>query len=321
MDGVEVDGITSQLRAHAGKVIAEPSPISANRDHCFAGVVPQGKGFVITDIEARVLLDDPAVDYARVVRRFLTGDDIASSPEQAPIRWIIDFGSMPLEEATRFPKALDILRTRVKPEREHSQNRAVERRWWLFGRRVEGMRRAVSAHPRYGAAASTSKRFTLAWMDSSVCPNNAVCVFAFDDDLSMGVLQSRAHVSWAWARSSTLKGDLRYTSAAVFDTFAWSDPVDDVQRERVAEGSRRLLARRTEICTAEQIGLTKLYNAVDEGAWTDLKALHLELDEAVADCYGWPKAVAQDDKELVRRLTDLNREIVEGGRAYAPFAD
>ena len=31
---------------------------------------------------------------------------------------------------------------------------------------------------------------------------------------------------------------------------------------------------------------TKLYNAMDEGAYVDLKALHRELDEAVADCYG-----------------------------------
>jgi hypothetical protein len=41
---------------------------------------------------------------------------------------------------------------------------------------------------------------------------------------------------------------------------------------------------------------------------------------AVAACYGWPAAVAQDDAELVRRLTELNREIAEGSRPYAPFA-
>jgi hypothetical protein len=51
----------------------------------------------------------------------------------------------------------------------------------------------------------------------------------------------------------------------------------------------------------------------------DLVALHRELDRAVADCYGWPAAVAQDNRELVRRLTELNREITQGRRAYAPF--
>jgi hypothetical protein len=83
---------------------------------------------------------------------------------------------------------------------------------------------------------------------------------------------------------------------------------------------RRLLARRSEICLAENIGLTKLYNAMDDGAYTDLKQLHRELDEAVAACYGWPKSIAQDDAEIVKRLTELNREIVEGRRGYHPFA-
>jgi phosphoserine phosphatase len=83
---------------------------------------------------------------------------------------------------------------------------------------------------------------------------------------------------------------------------------------------RRLLARWSEICLAENIGLTKLYNAMDDGAYTDLKKLHRELDEAVAACYGWPKSIAQHDAEIVKRLTELNREIVEGRRGYHPFA-
>ena len=119
---------------------------------------------------------------------------------------------------------------------------------------------------------------------------------------------------------STLKGDLSYTPTSVFMTFPWPDTATAEQRERVADVCRRLLARRSEICLAENIGLTTLYSAVDEGAYTDLSALHRELDEAVADCYGWPKAVAQDDRELVRRLTELNRAIATGERPYTPFA-
>ncbi len=159
------------------------------------------------------------------------------------------------------------------------------------------------------------------WESKGTVPNNAVCVFAFEDDFSMGVLQSRVHVAWAWAQSSTLKGDLRYTPTSVFMTFPWAGAfASSEQRDRVADACRRLLARRSEICLAENIGLTTLYNQVDDGAWTDLKALHRELDVAVADCYGWPRSVAQDDAEIVRRLTALNREIVEGSTAYEPFA-
>ena len=66
-------------------------------------------------------------------------------------------------------------------------------------------------------------------------------------------------------------------------------------------------------------GLTKLYNLVDDGAFTELKALHLALDRSVAAAYGWPESVAQDGPELVRLLTERNREITEGVRPYAPF--
>lgn len=136
----------------------------------------------------------------------------------------------------------------------------------------------------------------------------------------MTLLNSRAHVAWAWSKGSTLKGDLSYTSTSVFMTFPWPDQASDAQRDRAADVCRRLLARRSELCLSTDIGLTKLYNAMDEGAYADLRALHRELDEAVADCYGWPKAMAQDDRALVAHLTELNRSIATGARAYHPFA-
>ena len=159
----------------------------------------------------------------------------------------------------------------------------------------------------------------MSWQDASVCPSNATVVFAFDDDYSMGVLLSRAHDAWAWARSSTLETRLRYTPSSAFETFPFPDPVSPDARARVAAASSALYARRSELCAEHQIGLTKLYNLMDEGAFTDLKALHLALDRAVAAAYGWPESVAQDGLELVRLLTERNREIAEGARPYAPF--
>lgn len=74
----------------------------------------------------------------------------------------------------------------------------------------------------------------------------------------------------------------------------------------------------TRICNERQIGVTHLYNLVDEGAFVPLSALHKALDVAVASCYGWPPAVARGHDELVRRLLDLNREISQGERDYDP---
>ena len=150
--------------------------------------------------------------------------------------------------------------------------------------------------------------------------SDATNVFAFDDDYSMGILLSRAHDAWAWARSSTLKGDLRYTPTTAFLTFPWPDPISALQRAAVAVASVALYERRSELCREHNLGLTKLYNLMDDGAFTELVALHRKLDEAVAAAYGWPASVAEDPPELVRRLTVLNRQITEEARPYDPFA-
>jgi hypothetical protein len=102
-------------------------------------------------------------------------------------------------------------------------------------------------------------------------------------------------------------------------TFPWPDPVSEEIAERVAGVTRKIIEQRQKICAAENFGLTRLYNLVDEGAYADLKALHRELDEAVATAYGWPKTVAQDSEEIVSRLLQLNKEITTGQRPYAPF--
>ena len=90
-------------------------------------------------------------------------------------------------------------------------------------------------------------------------------------------------------------------------------------RAKVTAASGALYARRSELCAEHQIGLTKLYNLMDEGGFADLKKLHLDLDRAVVAAYGWPESIAQDGAELVRLLTERNQEIAEGARPYAPF--
>ena len=142
--------------------------------------------------------------------------------------------------------------------------------------------------------------------------------FAFDDDYAFGVLTSRIHTEWARVQSSTLEDRIRYTPSSAFETFPWPEP-DDVGRTTIAEVASGIVARRHEICMQEGIGLTALYNAVDDGAWVDLAVRHRRLDEAVAVAYDWPREIAQDADQTNRRLLDLNREIAAGARPYNPF--
>ena len=317
LDGSPATAINASLRDE-DPLAWTPQPLAANKSRCFEGPSPKAKGLIIDESTARSLL---AADAANVdvVRPYLTASDITDSPTQSPSRWAIDFGLRPLEKCLPYKAVLDIVRRDVKPERDKTNDRSTRERWWLFGRPRVDMRDALRGLPRYAAVAGHAKRLDVAWSDQQTLASNATNVFAFDDDYSMGVLLSKTHDAWAWHRSSTLKGDLRYTPTSVFTTFPWPDPVTPTQREAVAELSRAVVERRQQICAAEGFGLTKLYNLVDDGAYADLKKLHKQLDEAVAACYGWPKAVAQDPREIVQRLTQLNKEITEGARSYEPF--
>lgn len=241
------------------------------------------------------------------------GEDITDDPGQQPQRFIVDFGTMPLETAATYPAALDLVRERVKPRRDLDPVFASS--WWLLWRPRPEMRAALASLTRYIGGTATGKRILFAWCDLWTCPSNAMNVFAFDDDFGFGVLSSSVHGVWAKSSSSTLEDRIRYTPTSAFETFPWPKG----SREDVAALAKQLSERRSEICIDQDIGLTKLYNQLDEGAWADLRELHRKLDEAVAVAYGWPRSIAQDSDETNRRLLELNRAIAAGEVPYNPF--
>jgi len=319
LDGVPVTGITADLRTPETST-ALARPLSANSGRCYQGMSPVGEGFILSVDEATAILARSEANYRDVVRPYLVGEDIAESPRQEPRRWIIDFGHRPLEVAMKYPAALSIVRERVKPLRARNKDRFRREHWWLFGRPYTAVRSALEGLPRYVAAGRVGKRLLLTWCEPWTCPSDLVYVFAFSDDYAMGVLSSSFHVVWARSRSSTLEDRLRYTPTSAFMPFPWPYPVDAGQKEHVAKASRQMIALRQEICVSEGIGLTRLYNRLEEGAYADLKASHRELDAAVAACYGWTRSVAEDPAEITQRLLRLNGEIASGERPYQPFA-
>ena len=153
------------------------------------------------------------------------------------------------------------------------------------------------------------------WVAPWTMASDATVAFAFQRDEELGVLSSATHRAWAQLLGSTLEDRIRYTPKTSFGTFPW--PAGNL--DEVASIARRLYSRRSEICLERQIGLTKLYNEVDDGAYRDLRELHAALDEAVAAAYGWPSSSAHDPRESNRRLLELNRAIAAGEIEYRPF--
>jgi hypothetical protein len=317
LDGIEVGGITSELRPGTER----PSDVDlpANRGRQFFGVVPGagGDGFLLTPAAARELLARPEADYSEIVKPYLIGDDITTSPDIAPRRWVIDFGERSLEEAGLWPEALSIVRRRVKPSRD-AHHKARERdQWWKHSRSVRALFAAIAPLDRFIACPATSKRIFMVWCEPHWCPSNATSAFAFEDDYSLGVLQSRVHTVWATERSTKLKNDPRYTVKS-FASFPWPNPPADV-RDRIAARASQLVERRRELCWGQGIGLTTLYNAVAEGGHLELASLHSQLDQDVAQAYGWPASRAADTDAIARGLGELNRLVASGEIDYEPF--
>jgi hypothetical protein len=318
LDGLPVEGITPSLKV--GREHRTSVPLSGNSGVAFMGNNLLGMGFVVTDDERAELMSDARIDYSLVVKPLLGGDDIVSTPTQSPSRWAIDFGTMPLEEAEGFPAALAIVRERVKPGRESAKREAYRRRWWQYAEPVPAMRLALAGLSRWAACPLTGKRLIFTWAEPSWVPTHAVGAFAIEDEYTFGVLQSSAHEQWARAQGSTLEDRLRYTPTTVFGTypFPWPRP-NPGRRQAVEDAVKRILSARSAACTSSGRGLTKVYNAVDDGAYTDLREAHKALDRAVAISYGWEPSIMDEPGKLLSILYDLNEE-QSRDPGYQPFA-
>lgn len=312
LDGEDVDGIDTALRAST-LPIADVPALAENRGIAFQGFLP-GAHYDVTVEEGERLLSLTDADYSVVVRPYLDGRDITASPEQQPGRYVIDFGQMPLEEAMAFPAALNVVREQAKEAREASNSYSRNPHWWQFLWPRPEFRRAVIGRSRFITGTATSKRILFCWCAVEWRPSNSTNVFALDDDYAMGVLTSKVHGEWAQARSSTLEDRIRYTPSSAFETFPWPPAPTDAQRTAVGDHCASLLARRSDLCTTNAIGLTTLYNMVDDGAFADLSALHHELDMAVAAAYGWESI--GDAAERNRALLALNGAIQNGEVEY-----
>jgi hypothetical protein len=317
LDGVAVGEISAALRPGESDV-ASAQRLPQNRQRAFQGPIPAGEGFVLAPAEAQSLLTRRDAAYSDVVFPYLIGEDIADDPKQSPSRWIINFGKRSLEEAACYSAALEIVRERVKPIRDVTIREPNHTYWWLFERPRPAMQAALSGLTRFIASLAQGKRIFFTWQKATTCPSNLTNVFAFGSDYAMGVLCSTIHHEWGRAQSSTLRLDFRYTPTSAFETFPWPVAVGD-GRDEIALLTRRLIEMRSAICLEREIGLTRLYNEVDDGAYRPLYNLHRELDEAVAAAYGWPASAAHDPNESNRLLLELNRAIAAGEVEYRPF--
>lgn len=322
LDKVPTPAITSSLKP--GNLRDAPAVLLANTGLAFQGCIPVGKGFLIKEQEASALLKLPEADYSDVVKRHLGSDDIANNPTQVPQGWIIDFGTRDLEDCMAYPAALKIVRERVKPVRDKNRRQTTRERWWRHGEARPAMRQAVEDLSRFISVGRHGKRLLFIWGDKSWCPSDATNLIARDDDWSFGVLTSSIHEAWTREHGSTLEDRLRYTPSSTFETFPFPDP-SSAAAKTIQQAVRDIVDERSKACAKlvamgkKQAGLTAVYNAMDEGAFGNLRSAHKRLDEAVCNSYGWPTSVLDDRTEIVERIYELNAKLAADPSSYDPF--
>ena len=290
-DDIPVRRISTLLEPQ-GRAEGNPLRLRENAGIAYNGCYVLGMGFVLEAAEAQEwIAADPR--NAEVLFPYLNGEDLNSRPDASPSRWVIDFNDRAEAVAATYPAPYARVRHEVKPERDklRGRNSTADDRaknWWKFGRRSPAMRKAIAPLTEVLVIALVSKTVLPLRVSAGQVFSHALGVFATDDYGAQAVLSSSLHQLWAITYGSTLETRVRYTPSDVFETFP--RPESTALLEQVG---RSLDEERREIMLRRELGLTKLYNLVNDptvrldGDVTRLREIHLGLDRAVMAAYGW----------------------------------
>ncbi|MFD5972835.1 Eco57I restriction-modification methylase domain-containing protein [Streptomyces bacillaris] len=287
-DDVAVRKISTLLEP-VGRVDGNPFRLAENVGITFEGCKPTGAGFVVDPVEAAEWLEsDPR--NSEVVLPYVGGEDLNSRPDSSASRFIIDFSVYPEDAAKEFRIPYERVRDQVRPQRLKNNRKVYRDYWWQFAEKRPGLRKAISGlsevlvMPRHSVTAMPSR------VRNDRVFGDALVVFATESFADQAVLSSAAHQMWAMKYGSGLRKDPRYTPSGVFETFPRPKSI-----ARLAEIGQVLHAERLEIMLRRNLGLTKLYNLINDPQIGDaadrdiarIRQIHVELDHAVMAAYGW----------------------------------
>jgi hypothetical protein len=325
LNGVPVRHINSRL----GTTPTRPDPVklASNAGCSYQGTIVLGLGFTLTPEERAALIEQNPKNAQRIFP-YLGGEEVNTSPNQSHHRYVISFGQLDLQEAEQWPDLLEIVREKVKHEREKQKDIGGKKFWWQHLRPRPELYAALEPLKRCLVTAIVSKHLILSFQPTNRIFAHKLYVFPFDANTHFAILQSRVHESWARLLSSTLKTDLNYSASRCFETFPFPDPDPRTIFPALEAAGAALGEARAAFMRETAQGLTKTYNALKDPACAEprilrLRRLHERLDRAVLDAYGWgalevPAYCPQTDAEraqlrafgdeLLERLFALNAE-------------
>jgi len=366
LSGKEVKTITPYL--DDAETLGNPFPLKQNESKSFQGSIVLGKGFVLEPNEAEVLIKkDPK--NKDVLFPYLTGDDLNNSPDQSPSRWVINFFDWELERVNLYPDCIEIIERLVKPERILMKGDRGAKYWWQFLRSRNELYRKVEGKERTFVINRYTKTVAWAAYQPKIVYSDSTVVTTFSSFEIFAYLSSSIHDYWAWKNSSTMgTGTLRYAINEAFETFSFPQKISTNQKLQLESIGEAYHEHRKQLMLGMQLGLTKTYNLFHSNAITaqsindkdkqvahlqkhlektantisfdeatqgilKLRELHVQMDAAVLDAYGWNDIEMKHDfqdvdylpendrvrftihpdarKEVLKRLLKLNHEIHE----------
>ncbi|SDI90882.1 hypothetical protein SAMN05444157_0746 [Frankineae bacterium MT45] len=298
-------GAISTLLEPAGTVTGNPVRLTENADIAFQGCIVLGMGFVVEPELARQwIADDPK--NAEVLAPYLNGEDLNSRPDASPSRWVIDFYDRSQDEAAKFVLPFQRIAALVRPERQKVNRKALRERWWQYAEKRPGMRKAIAGMDDVLVIALVSKTVMPVRVPMGQVFSHKLAVFATNSFADQGVLSSSVHQLWAVRNGSTMRADVNYSPSDAFVTFP-----RPVNAPALHASGKILDVERQEIMLRRQLGLTKLYNLVNDpdiAASTDadvarMREIHVELDRAVMAAFGWDDVPLDHGFHTYRQMT------------------
>lgn len=305
----ELTARISTLLEPLGSVEGAPERLRENAKIAFQGCVVLGKGFIVEPEEAQAwIAGDPR--NADVLFPYLNGEDLNSRPDASASRWVIDFDGRSERQASLYDLPFERVVEQVKPERMLKNQKSYRDHWWQFAHKGSAWKQAISDLDEVLVITLVSKAVMSFRVPTGQVFSNRLAVFANDSLSLQAVLSSSIHWMWAVKYSSTLETRVNYAPSDAFETFPRPHLTEASELALEVIG-RTLDEERREIMLRRELGLTDLYNRVNDPALPGsadpdvarLRVIHRELDEAVMAAYGWDDVPLDHGFHTYRKMT------------------
>jgi hypothetical protein len=325
------EGRIVTLSGEIGRIFADLSidvnlldckPLKANRNLASVGYQINGKGFLVSDNLRQVLVAlNPKI--SDVMKPWTNGIGIQRSAET---RFAIDVSTLDESKVSSvYPEIYQHLLDQVYPERKENARRRVKEKWWIYEEPRNTFRPALRGLTNIIVTSLTASHRVFVQMPSDTVADSTTVMFALNDS-AMSVFSSRFHVLWSLKQGALLGPTPRYNKSRCFDPFPFPTPTPDQTQKLRALGEQLDAHRKAQQVAHPKLTLTNMYNVLeklragekiegkdkeiyDQGLIGILRDLHDQIDTAVAEAYGWPADLSDDD--ILHRLVALNRERAE----------